>query len=73
MPMSKKIFTIEFAVPKAGAFIHTDKGYGIVDKVEGDQIFVILERIVTDNHLRPYNYVTVKAVPKVSFVTVGHA
>lgn len=71
--MAKKTFTIEFAMPKVGAFIHTDKGHGIVDKVEGDQIFVTLKRIVTDEHLRPYNYVTVKAVPKVEFAVVGHA
>jgi hypothetical protein len=71
--MPKKTIAIEFAMPKAGSFIQTDKGHGIVDKVEGDQIFVILERIITDDHLRPYNYITVKAVPKVSFVTVGHA
>ena len=71
--MSKKIFTIEFAVPKAGAFIHTDKGHGIVDKVEGDQIFVTLKRITTDEHLRPYNYVTGQAVPTVKFKVVGHA
>ena len=71
--MSKETFTIEFAMPKTGDPINTPLGEGVVDKVEGDKIFVTLERIHTTEKGYQYNYVTVEAVPKVAFKVTGHA